>query len=404
MYLKLAWRNIWRNRSRTFITLTAVSIAVILSVLMMSAKNGIYDNMIKSLIGDFTGFAQIHANGYWEDKNIDNVLEFNASINKQLEDDNLVDGYSPRLESFALVVSDSTTKGAMVIGADPEKEKQYNSLNNRVIEGDYLEKNDDQIMVGAGLANYLKVDVGDTLVLLSQGYHGASAAGKYAIKGIVKFGSPELSNQLVFLSIKEAQLFYGVENMFTNIILHLHDNEDAKLVAKQLEPLLGENYEVMAWEELAPDLKNMIATDKMEGYIFMFILYMVISFGLFGTMLMMLSERKHEFGVLIAIGMKRLRLAIIVWLELVIISVLGAITGCVLAFPICAYYHYNPIQFGGEMADIYEEYGIEAVMQFSIEPSIFIQQTVIILILSSVIAIFPFIRIQRLDAIKQMRA
>lgn len=381
-----------------------MSIAVILSVLMMSAKNGIYDNMIKSLIGDFTGFAQIHANGYWEDKNIDNVLEFNASINKQLEDDNLVDGYSPRLESFALVVSDSTTKGAMVIGADPEKEKQYNSLNNRVIEGDYLEKNDDQIMVGAGLANYLKVDVGDTLVLLSQGYHGASAAGKYAIKGIVKFGSPELSNQLVFLSIKEAQLFYGVENMFTNIILHLHDNEDAKLVAKQLEPLLGENYEVMAWEELAPDLKNMIATDKMEGYIFMFILYMVISFGLFGTMLMMLSERKHEFGVLIAIGMKRLRLAIIVWLELVIISVLGAITGCVLAFPICAYYHYNPIQFGGEMADIYEEYGIEAVMQFSIEPSIFIQQTVIILILSSVIAIFPFIRIQRLDAIKQMRA
>lgn len=371
---------------------------------MMSVKNGVYDNMIKSLIGDFTGFAQIHSNGYWEDKTIDNSLVFDQSIQSEIENLNLVDGYSPRIENFALVVSDSTTKGAMVIGADPEKEKHYNSLDERVVKGKYIEPNDKQIMVGAGLAEYLKVDIGDTLVLLSQGYHGSSATGKYNIIGIVKFGSPELSKQLVFLPIKEAQVFYGVENMYTNVILHLNDNNDAKLAATQLSSSLGEDYEVMDWEELAPDLKNMIATDKVEGYVFMFILYMVISFGLFGTMLMMLSERKHEFGVLVAIGMKRIKLAIIVWLELMMISVLGAIMGCILAFPICAYFHYNPIYLGGEMADVYEDFGIEAMLQSSIDPAIFMQQGFIILVISIIIGVFPFIKIQRLDAIKEMKS
>ncbi len=404
MLLKLAWRNIWRNKSRTIITLAAVSVAVILSVLMMSAKNGVYENMIKSLIGDYTGFAQVHSNGYWDDKTIDNSLAFNDSILSQIESSKLIEGYSPRIENFALVVAENMTKGAMVIGADPEKEKRYNSLNERVIKGKYLSEDDKQVMVGAGLAEYLKVTIDDTLVLLSQGYHGSSAAGKYAIKGIIKFGSPELSKQLIFLPIKEAQLFYGVENRYTNIILHLDNTDDAKLVTEQLRPKLGKNHEVMDWEELAPDLKNMIATDKVEGYIFMFILYMVISFGLFGTMLMMLSERKHEFGVLIAIGMKRLKLAIMVWLELVIISILGAIAGCILAFPICAYFYYNPIYFSEDMADIYEDFGIEAMIQFSLDPNIFIQQGVIILIISIGIGLFPFIKTQKLDAIKQMRA
>ncbi len=404
MLLKLAWRNIWRNKSRTIITLVAVSVAVILSVLMMSAKNGVYENMIKSLIGDFTGFSQVHAKGYWDDKTIDNSLTLDKSILSEIENLNLIDGYSPRIENFALIVSDSTTKGAIVIGADLDREKHYNSLNERVAKGEYLEPNEQQVMVGAGLAEYLKVDIGDTLVLLSQGYHGSSAAGKYAIKGIVKFGSPELSKQLVFLPIKEAQAFYGVQNRCTNIILHLGDNNDAQLVAQQLGSKLGENYEVMDWEELAPNLKNMIATDKVEGYVFMFILYMVISFGLFGTMLMMLSERKHEFGVLVALGMKRLKLAIIVWLELIIISILGAIVGCVIAFPICTYFYYNPIYFADDMADIYEDFGIEAMIQFSLDPYIFIQQGLIILIISIVIGVFPFIKIQRLDAIKEMRA
>jgi len=404
LLLKLAWRNIWRNKSRTIITLVAVAIAVVLSVLMMSAKNGVYDNMIKSLIGDFTGFVQVHSSGYWDDKSIDNSLAFNDTIQSEIEKLEGVEGFSPRIESFALVVSDSTTKGALVIGADPEKEKQFNSLHERVVKGTYFGVNDKEVLVGAGLAEYLKIDVNDTLVLLSQGYHGSSAAGKYVVKGLVKFGSPELSKQLIFLPIKEAQVFYGVENMFTNIILHLNNNSKASIIASELKSKIGVEFEVMDWEELAPDLKNMIAADKVEGYVFMFILYMVISFGLFGTMLMMLSERKHEFGVLVAIGMKRISLAMIVWLELIMISILGAILGCLLAFPICAYFYYNPIMLGDDMADIYEDFGIEAIIQFSIDPGIFLQQAIVILIISVVIAVFPFIQIQRMDAIKQMRA
>jgi ABC-type antimicrobial peptide transport system permease subunit len=138
----------------------------------------------------------------------------------------------------------------------------------------------------------------------------------------------------------------------------------------------------------------------------MFILYMVIGFGIFGTMLMMLAERLHEFGVLIAVGMKRLRLASMVLIEVVIISLMGAFIGMIGAFPVCSYWYFNPIRFDteGDMGKMYEEYGLEPVLQASLEPFVFAQQAAIVALMASIIAIYPFLRILRMNAIDAMRS
>lgn len=404
MILKLAWRNIWRKKWRTFITMGIVFIAVILSTLMSGFKEGSYEGMIQSMVGSFTGYAQVHQNGYWAEKSIDNSLYLSPELEKLLTDHPLIKGHVQRLESFALAATQEKTKGALVVGIQPELEEQYAQLSERIDQGSYLNADEEAVLVGKGLAKYLNLKVGDTLVLFGQGYHGTTAAGKYPVKGIVKYGNPEISKQLVFLPLKAAQKLYGSDQLISSIILQFEDPDDAITAVKQLKNEVGEEYEVMDWLELVPELIKMIETDRAEGTIFMFILYMVISFGMFGTMLMMLAERKHESGVLVAIGMKRRKLALMVWIEMMIISLLGAAVGMLGAFPVVYYFHIYPIEFGEEIAKMMEEYGMEAVLRTSVNPAIFIKQTIIVAIIASIVAIYPLINLLRLNAIKAMRS
>ncbi|MEQ9188851.1 MAG: FtsX-like permease family protein [Cryomorphaceae bacterium] len=404
LLLKLAWRNLWRNKRRTGITLASVFFAVILATFMMSLKEGVYKNMTEAMVASYTGFIQVHANGYWASKSIDDAFIYSDSLAEVVENHPDVNGVVQRIENFALSATDSTSKGAMVVGTDPIGEMMMTHLNERIVDGEYFLPGDKAVLIGSGLAEFHHVGVGDTMVLLGQGYHGTNAAGKYPIKGIIKFGSPELSKQLVMLPIEEAKILYGMEGNITNLVVLLDDAESAVDVAADLRFALGDGYESLAWPELVPDLVSMIEADKVEGYIFMFILYMVISFGIFGTVLMMLAERKHEFGVLVAIGMKRAKLGWVVFFETVVISVLGALIGILGALPICTAIYLNPIRFGGDQASMMEDYGMEPIIQTSIEPGIFLQQASVVALVACVIAIYPLVTLLNLNANKAMRS
>lgn len=405
LYLKLAWRNLWRNKRRTLITMASVFFAVIMATLMMSMKEGSYTNMTNSMVASYTGFIQVHARGYWDSKSLDDSFVLTDSMKQVLDANDKITGYVERIESFALSATRETTKGAMVVGTDPEAEIRMTQLHERIDTGSYFEADDKAVLIGSGLAEYHKVTVGDTIVLLGQGYHGSSAAGKYPIKGIVKFGSPDLSKQLIMLPINEAKRLYGTEGTISNLVLLIDDPEAATAISAGLANDLGESLEVMAWPELVPDLVDMIEADRVEGYIFMFILYMVISFGIFGTVLMMMAERQHEFGVLVAVGMKRSKLALVVFLEVISISLLGALAGIAGAYPVIGYFFLNPIRFGGEEAGkMMEEYGMEPILQPSLDLNIFAKQALIVAAVASIIAIYPFISVLRLSAIKAMRS
>ncbi|NNF01247.1 MAG: ABC transporter permease [Bacteroidia bacterium] len=402
-YLRLAWRNIWRNRRRTLITMASVFFAVILSSLMMSFKVGTHTNLIQSMVANYSGYAQLHHKDFWENKTLDNSLIVSDSLKTALEQNRNIDSYLPRLESFALSASRVKTKGAMVVGVDPDIEQIHNALHERVSVGEYITGDDNAVMIGEGLAEYLELNVGDSIVLMGQGYHATTSAGKYLIKALVKFGSPELSKQIVFIPLKKAQELYNTGNRYSSLILVLRDPKKLDRVVERINKQNGP-YQAKTWKEIMPSLNSMVETDKVEGYVFMLILYLVISFGIFGTMLMMLTERIREFGVLVAVGMKRAMLAFMVFLEVVAMSLLGAFAGLLGAFPVCYYFNVNPIVFGDELADMFTEFGFEPVLKASFEPSIFMQQALIIGLIACFIAIYPLISLNHLKAVKAMRS
>ena len=161
----------------------------------------------------------------------------------------------------------------------------------------------------------------------------------------------------------------------------------------------------MNWREMMPELVQAIQADSAGGLIMLFVLYLVISFGIFGTILMMTSERQYEYGILISIGMKRGKLALTVLLETFFLSVLGVIGACLLALPLVFYYHAHPINLAGEqMGNAYEEYGFEPVIPASNDPSIILTHSVIVVIITLVLALYAVWKIYRLQPVKAMHS
>ena len=182
MLLKLAWLNIWRNKHRTIITTTSIFFAVLLAILVRSLTDGIYENMIRNVVSYSSGYVQIHQKGYWDEQSIDNTFEEDEQLYQELLKNTNVTHLMPRLQTFALASYADKTKGVLILGIDPAKEKAVNKLHEKITAGEYIETIDDNaVVLGDGLASQLRLKVNDTLVLLGQGYHASSAAGKFIV-------------------------------------------------------------------------------------------------------------------------------------------------------------------------------------------------------------------------------
>lgn len=317
--------------------------------------------MLGNVIKMSTGYGQIHEKGYWEDPVIDNIFNPDTVIGAASASRH-IDTVVPRLESFALATNNHGSKGAAVVGIDPFLENELTGLKERLIAGQYLKTGDQSIIVSEGLADHLKSAVGDTIILLGQGYHGNTAVGMYEISGIVKFPTPDLNNSMIYLPLEEAQYLHAAPELVTSLVIIPHDPEKLDKSLKTTRSALGSDYEVMEWQQLIPELVSAMQMDKASDFIFFFIIYLVIGFGIFGTILMMTNERKHEFGVLLAIGMKRTKLVTIVFIETILIAIFGILAGTVFTLPFLAYFYNNPIRL--KVAILRKYMSLMALSQF----------------------------------------
>lgn len=405
MILKLAWRNIWRNRRRTWITVASILFAVLLSSLMEALQKGAWNHMIGNMVNYYTGYAQVHGRGYWEEQVIDNSFSlegFRADMGDQ--EIPQLSGYLPRLESFALASTGNKTSGVLIAGVVPDAEDKMSDVSSRIVRGTFFEEDSEAVLIGEGLAEHLNLEVQDTLILISQGYQGVNAAGKYPVSGIVRFGSPELSKQMVYMPLAAAQWFFGAADRVTSVALDITAQKRIPGVVAALESRLDTiNYEVMSWEEMLPELLEAKAMDSAGNYVVYFILYMVITFGILGTILMMLKEREYEFGILVAIGMHKLQLTLVTWVEIILMGLTGSLMGILAAFPVVWYFRVFPLRFTGDMAEMLEKFGFEPIFPAELNVGIFVWQAAIVLSITALLAVFPWLKIRKLKVVAAMK-
>jgi ABC-type lipoprotein release transport system permease subunit len=402
--LKIAWRNIWRSKRRTILTMTSIILAACMALFTRSMQKGSYGNMIGNAVKLSTGYLQIQAKGYWENKSVDKTFLSSDSLLKKISSYSNVESVVPRLESFALASSGKHTKGTVVIATNPQIENDLNKLSEKVIAGEYFLEGDNQVLVAEKLAEYLQVEVGDTLVLLGQGYHGVTAAAKYRIKGIIKFPIPQLNNQLIYIPLKAGQDFYSAYDRTTTYSIMIYNPDELEQTVANIRDNISDEYAVMDWMQLNKEMVQAIKSDDIGGQIMLAILYMVIGFGMFGTIMMMTMERRKEFAVMVAVGMQKGKLFLIVLYETIMIGVVALIVAIIIAYPILLYYFYNPIPLTGELADAMEMFGAEPIMPFSLDADIFINQTAAIIVIAFIASLYPLTKILRFNILKSLRS
>ena len=400
----MAWLNLSRNKKRTIITLVSVFVSIMLALFMRSMQIGTYNKMIEGSVKLSTGYLQVQAKDYWENKSINKLVPNSKSFLEKINNIEYVNLVVPKIESFALIAAGFHSKGIMVIGTDPEKENIMNSLKSKMIKGQYLSKSDNQILISEKLAEFLHITVSDTIVLIGQGYHGVSAAGEYRIKGIFRYPIPELNNKLIYMTTDEASAFFAAENQVTSYTIMINDPEKIDEVKLGIQSKVGENYSVLSWEEMNKKIVQVIESDNAGGIFMLGILYMIVGFGVLGTMMMMTMERKKEFAIMIAVGMQKIRIVLMLILETILLGFTGILTGSFFAFPVILYLYINPILLSGEIAESYEMFGLEPVIPFALNGEIFVTQAVTVAIIIIIAAIYPIYTIFKFNLLKAMRS
>jgi ABC-type lipoprotein release transport system permease subunit len=468
--LKIAWRNLWRNKRRTVITSASVFFAVFFAVIMRSYQLGSYDRMILNFIESYSGYLQVQHVKYQDNPSVDYSFNFNDSVAVAISGVDNVVSVAPHIESFALASSGTQTKGVAVLAIDPEKERRFSNPENKLVKyrismesinrikesagipvevldkvekslgnsysstarleldlglstndnkkyipgilgfietsNGFLTNEDEGVLVSDRLASYLKVSIGDTVILMGQGYHGTSAAGIFPVRGIIKMPSPEIDNKLIIMTIPTAQKFFDAEGKITSLSVNLTGKSHRIMsnAQKKINLLLEDkNTVAKTWEELNPVLVQQIQGDSQTGVATLGMLYFIIFFGIFGTVLMMIAERTREFGVLVAIGMQKKRLKRIVSIEMILLGAIGLISGLLASSPVILYFYYFPILLRGDLGKMMEDYGWDAVMPTAWFGPYFYWQAIVVCLMVLLATIYPLRKIGKLKEIEALR-
>ncbi len=404
---KMAWRNIWRNPRRSFITMSAIVFACVLLVFMLSFQLGGYGTMINTSVKIHSGHLQIQVKGYNDQHNIRMVIHEPENIGKICSKIKNIVAYTYRAEAFSMVSSKNKTYGAMVIGIDPLMESHVSTLEKSIRQGDYLsEKDHNQAIVGSLLAKNLKISIGDDLTILGQGMDGSVAANVLQVKGIYTSGMDQFDRSSIQIPLKTFQSMYSMKNSVHKIVI----------IAKSIGAVAGIKHDiqkvfqnkklnrltVLTWDELMPGLRQGIEMDLISGIIFYLLLIVVVALSILNTFLMATFERIREFGILMAIGATPSRLVKLIFTESLIMTLTGMGFGILLGIALTLFFQFHGIDLGGS-SEMLRHYGISGKMYPELSFISVFSGPCVLFVITMITALYPAFKIRHLSAVSAMR-
>ncbi len=405
MLLKLAWRNVWRNKRRSIITISAVVFAVMLSIVMRGIQHGTYALNIKSAVEIFSGYLQVQKTGYQKNRTLQKSFRVDDELRKILDETPAITGYAPRIMGDGLISFRDNSQGAAIIAVDPAYEKNTSTLMEKVRGGEFFSSDSSyDIVVGYKLLENLQASIGDTIVILSQGFDGSLGNLKFRIGGLLKTGAIDFDRRIVLMGLRTAQELLTMYGRVNLVAISLDDLDAVDAVKQSVaEKLPGDEREVLDWKEIMPGLQQNMKLDEVGGILFLAILVLVVAFGIMNTVMMSVTERFREFGVSLSIGMPYRKLVTLVFLETVVIVLIGLLIGNLIAGGINYYIVENPIIFTGDFAALYEEYGFLPRLESSLKSSVFLDASIMIFIVSVLMSLYPIFKVYKLEPLKGIR-
>lgn len=339
VFLKLAARGLLRNPRRSSITLAAVTIGLAGLVFLWAYVEGMNRQMVGNITGYLTGHLQLHEQGYHDDPTLDLAFDRSSKLLTALNAQPLISGVAPRVEGVALASGAEKTRGVLVMGIDPVRERAITTLSQTVEMGSYLDAADPKgIVVGKQIAKVLQVALDEEVTLVTQASDGSIGAGRYRVRGIYDTGIDLIDGAYIFMTLPAAQELYSLGNRVTTMVVRLQDIAAVPRATRVLQAAAGDRFEVLEWQKLMPSLADNVALHRLFAYIILAVVFVVITLGVANTILMGVMERIREFGVAMALGTAATQILRVVLYEALLLGVTGVVIGGVLGSALVGYF------------------------------------------------------------------
>ena len=407
----LAWRNLWRHKRRTWLTVGAMIFCNTLLVFLISLQLGSYQMMIDNTLSAFTGHLQIQHRNFNDQQKIHqsvpNVEQLARQVRKQLG----LESVAARGIAFALVSSEQRSFGIQLAGVQPEFESRVSTFPGLVKQGRYLSNPDAaEIVIGAILAENLKVTLGDELTFLGSGHDGSFAAGVATIVGIVETGFAEVDRSVAEVPLTWFQDVFAMGSAGHSVVVRLPNLDVVDASAATLRSLIAglpeaadASLAVLDWNTLQPGLQQAIKSDMTSAWFMYAVLILLVAFSVLNTQLMSVLERTREFGVMLALGTRPARLARLVGLETFVMSALGLAIGVLLGGLLTLYLSYAGFYYPG-MEEMAAKFNLPDRMYPQISVLSLLWGPATVFVGAMLAAIYPAMRLLSLQPVAAMRA
>ncbi len=402
-YLKLAWKNVLRNKRRTIIASIAIGVGLASLILTDAFMIGMKNNLVNSATSTLLGEAQIHSKNFRISQDVEKTILKKDEVIKELNSDREVQSFSERVVSLGMITSPLTAESVILYGIDPEKDKYLSKIDDRIDKGTYFGNvGNREIIIGSKLSEVLEVSIGDRVVVtVAQAFSGDLSQEMFRISGIYRFNVKEMDSGMIFVRKKRAQEMLNLGDEIHEIAIKFNNLR----FAENKKNIFWEKYstkgnEAASWTELMPELKNVLDMTDISLYMMGGILFLVVIFGIINSLFMSLYERMFEFGILKAVGTRPSGLRKLIIFEAGWLAIISCVIGILLGFVASIILLKYGIDYGGiELSGAYIHEKIFPVMNIRQ----YIKYPLFVFIITVVVGIYPAFVAGKMKVIDALR-
>ena len=403
MFIKIAWRNVWRNGLRSSVVIASIAMGIWAGLFVISVSAGLNEQRTKDALNTYISHVQIHDTMFVKDNNVEFRIKDMDKVRESLSANPDVKSFAERVVLSGMVSSSAGGFGARITGVDPEQEKNVSTMHEKLVDGAYFEgMKGNPVLIGKKLAEKLKVGLRKKIVLTFQKDNGDIITGAFRVVGIYKTSNSKTDEMNVFIRSSDANRLLEENAGYHEVAIITNNLAEIDTIAGTIGASLPA-LSVRSWKEVSPDLGYADEMMMQMLYIIIGIILMALSFGIINTMLMAVLERKRELGMLMSVGMNKTKVFFMIVVETIFISMVGGPIGVVLGFLTVSHFGSAGIDLSVVGKGL-EEFGISTMVYTNLEPMFYLNVTVMVIVAAILSSIYPAIKALQLKPAEAVRA
>lgn len=402
MISSFAWRNLWRNKLRSFIIIAAVTLGIFAGIFLTAFANGMVDSRIQSIISTEMSHIQIHQPGFLDNDQFSLLIQNADSIARLIRKTPDVVAATRRIIINSMVASAETGTGVRIIGVDFENERKVTDLNSKIFSGKYLDAADrNPVVISERLSQKLKVGLKNKIIITVQDVNKNISGGAFRIVGIFRTDNMMYDEANIFVRGSDLSHLTGLNEHEAHEIAILLNKNETDNIAKSLSDELP-NLEIKSWKQLSPEAGYLVSAMNQYMLIFIIVILIALCFGIINTMLMVIMERIHELGMLMAIGMNKASVFAMIMLETIFLSLTGGIAGLLIGHAAIKYFEKEGINLFF-WKEAFSELGYSSFVYPVIDSATMITTAIFVMIAGIISSLYPAYKALKLNPSEAIR-